>query len=136
MVLVMRAVGKGWYYNKKNNILEFSHQQYLKDILLTTTEKTALVMAEIANAINSNVQVTYDSPKKNATIKIRPQYGSIHPSHSNICPLMIILWQNIYIFVPKRNTGLVLSFYMLASKSRPQYRRNRRRRNAGIQLIL
>ena len=58
MVLVMRAVGKGWYYNKKNNILEFSHQQYLKDILLTTTEKTALVMAEIANAINSNVQVT------------------------------------------------------------------------------
>ena len=91
MVLVMRVVGKGWYYNKKNNILEFSHQQYLKDILLTTTEKTALVMAEIANAINSNVQVTYDSPKKNASIKIRPQYGSIHLSHSNICPLMIIL---------------------------------------------
>ena len=58
MVLVLRAVGKGWHYNKKNNILEFSHQQYLKDILLTTTEKTALVMAEIANAINSNVQVT------------------------------------------------------------------------------
>ena len=30
--------------------------------------------------------------------KIRPQYGSIDPSYSNICPLIIILWQNIYFY--------------------------------------
>ena len=30
--------------------------------------------------------------------KIRPQYGSIDPSHSNIRPLMMILWQNIYLY--------------------------------------
>ena len=53
MLLVLRAIGKGWYYNKKKGILEFSHQQYLEDSLLTTTEKTALVIAEISNAINS-----------------------------------------------------------------------------------
>ncbi len=31
--------------------------------------------------------------------KIRHQYGSIDPSYTYICPLMIILWQNIYMHI-------------------------------------
>ena len=29
MTIVMRAIGKGWSYNKKKKILEYSDQQYL-----------------------------------------------------------------------------------------------------------
>ena len=65
MVLVMRVVGKGWYYNKKKGIREFSHQQYLEDSLFTPTEMTASVMAEIANAINLNMEVKHHSPEMN-----------------------------------------------------------------------
>ena len=66
MLLVLRAVGKGWYYNKSKGVLEYSHQQYLRDRLLTPTEKTALVMADIENAIHNKIQVTTESPEMNA----------------------------------------------------------------------
>ena len=55
-----------------------------------------------------------------AVSKSRPQYGSIDTSNPNIRPLMIILWQNIYLCT-NRNTVFVISLYMLSSKSRPQY---------------
>ena len=62
MTIVMRAIGKGWSYNRKKKILEYSDQQYLKDLSLTPTQKTAAVMVEISNAINGNIQVTLYSP--------------------------------------------------------------------------
>ena len=55
MNIVMRALGKGWLYNKKKKILEFCNQQYQKDLSLTPTEKTAAVMVDISNAINGNI---------------------------------------------------------------------------------
>ena len=51
--------------------------------------------------------LSYFVPKRNlrfeisfemSVSKIRPQYGSIDPSYSNIPPLIIILWQNIYLY--------------------------------------
>ena len=65
MLIVMGAMGNGWKYISKRNILEFCNQQYQKDLLLTTTEKTVLVMADIAKSINSNIQVTHDSSEIN-----------------------------------------------------------------------
>ena len=65
MVIVTRAIGKGWYWDKEKKKLICTQQQYLMDQDSTDEERTAQVMANIANSINTNIQTTTDTLEKN-----------------------------------------------------------------------
>ena len=70
MIILTRAMGKGWYFSKKNKTLVFSAAQQRRDQDLKPSEKTISVMEDIANSINGNIQVTSDSPETNSDGKM------------------------------------------------------------------
>merc|ERR1712082_183447 len=59
--LVMRAVAKGWSYDQKTGRMVFSREKADCDTT-SDTERTAKVMADIANSIHEQIQVTTDIP--------------------------------------------------------------------------
>ena len=63
MVIVTRALGKGWHWDKEKKKLVWT--QYLMD-----QERTSQVRANIANSINSNIQTTIGTPEKNGNCRI------------------------------------------------------------------
>ena len=62
MLIVMRAVGRGWSYNRKKNILEYSPNNIREE---PDSARTARVIAEVANSIEDGIQVTTDTPEGN-----------------------------------------------------------------------
>ena len=62
MILVMRAIGKGWKFDSEKGISIFDSTLELMDTR-SPTERTANLIASIANTINSNIQVTVDTPE-------------------------------------------------------------------------
>ena len=70
MVVVARAIGLGWSFNKKKGIMEYDSNNAERDAELSDTERTAKVLAEIANSIHSQIQVTIDSPERNPDMKM------------------------------------------------------------------
>ena len=65
MVVVCRPIGLGWRFNNIRGILEYNEKHVEEDKNLSDTERTARVMASIANSINNQIQVTIDTPEKN-----------------------------------------------------------------------
>ena len=57
MILVMRAVGKGWKYDKDKNILIFDRELERSDTR-TDTQRTADIVSQIADSIEKQIQVT------------------------------------------------------------------------------
>ena len=64
MVLVTRAIGKGWYWDKSKK-LKWSVDKYNLDKDVSDDEITAKVLSDIANSINTNIQTTTDLPSRN-----------------------------------------------------------------------
>ena len=65
MILVMRAIGKGWKFDSEKGILIFDSTLELTDTR-SPTERTADLIASIANTINSNIQVTIETPERDS----------------------------------------------------------------------
>ena len=63
MVIIARAIGRGWFWNGSS--LKWSEDQYEKDENIEDDERTAKVLSDIANNINSNIQTTTDLPSRN-----------------------------------------------------------------------
>ena len=63
MVIIARAIGRGWFWNGSS--LKWSEDQYEKDENIEDDERTAKVLSDIANSINSNIQTTTDLPSRN-----------------------------------------------------------------------
>ena len=64
MVLVTRAIGKGWFWDKSKK-LKWSVEHYDQDKDVSDDEKTAKILSDIANFINTNIQTTTDLPSRN-----------------------------------------------------------------------
>ena len=62
MFLVMRSVNPGWRYNARRGKLVFSREDELKDKDKSETQRSAELMASIANSINEDIKVTLDYP--------------------------------------------------------------------------
>ena len=58
--VVTRAVGKGWDFNPKRNIMEYSKEREERDTMLSDVERTLGIIARIANSIEPSIQVTTD----------------------------------------------------------------------------
>lgn len=65
MVLVARAIGRGWSWNKISKKLKWSQEQYIKDCETDDNERTARVLSDVANTLNKNIQTTVDLPSRN-----------------------------------------------------------------------
>ena len=63
--VVTRVIGKGWFFNKQSGVMEFSKARELEDMDKCDTERTARIIADVANSINDGIQVTVDWPEKN-----------------------------------------------------------------------
>lgn len=61
--IITRAIGKGWRYNTKRDIMEFSSVLEIEDNDSNDTERTAKVIACIANSLDKGIQVTFDWPE-------------------------------------------------------------------------
>ena len=70
MVLVLRAIGRGWYWSPDTKRLEWSQQKYMEDEGISDEERTAKVLKDIASSINSNIQLTTDIPGSNSNLKM------------------------------------------------------------------
>ena len=62
-VIVMRAIGRGWKYEKDKLIYDKSLE--LND-MRTDTERTSQIVAQIANSIDSNIQCTIETCEMNS----------------------------------------------------------------------
>ena len=60
MIIVTRAVGQGWHWNKESKSLKWSQDQFDKDQDESPEERTARVLSMMANSINANIQTTTD----------------------------------------------------------------------------
>ena len=89
MVVLMRAIGKGWTFDRKKNILTYSLTQAKKDCNLTPTQKTTSVLMEIANKINNNIQVTSDSPEDNVDSRMPVLDLKVWIQHINGIPQIV-----------------------------------------------
>ena len=65
MVIVTRAIGQGWHWCKEGKKLKWSSDQYKKDREDSADERTATVLSNITNSINTNIQTTTDLPGRN-----------------------------------------------------------------------
>ena len=63
--IAMRAIGKGWRFNAKKDLMEFSAELEIKDRDSNYTERTASIIANIANSLDEGIKVTYDWPDNN-----------------------------------------------------------------------
>ena len=63
-LLIMRTIGKGWSYNSRTRRMEFS-KLLEQSCTLSDSERTARVIAEIANSLDEGIQVTVDLPERN-----------------------------------------------------------------------
>ena len=66
MFLVMRSVNPGWRYNARRGKLVFSREDELKDKDKSETQRSAELMASIANSINEDIKVTLDYPENHS----------------------------------------------------------------------
>ena len=64
IVMALNVINKGWLYNKKKNVLQFS-KELLENDNRDKERRTAETIVEIANSINNNIQLTWDSPLQN-----------------------------------------------------------------------
>ena len=53
-VIVMRAIGRGWMYNRNTNRMVFD-ERLENSCTLSDTERTAKVISEIANSLNPSI---------------------------------------------------------------------------------
>ena len=65
MIIIMKAVGKGWYYDEKDRRLKFDSELQMVDTL-SSTECIARIIAQISDTIDTNIQVTIDTPERNS----------------------------------------------------------------------
>ena len=63
-MIIMRAIGRGWFYNSNINRMVFD-KRLESSCTLSDTERTAKVIADIADSINPSIQVTIDTPERN-----------------------------------------------------------------------
>ena len=66
MVIVTRAVGQGWYWDKEDKSLKWSQEQFEMDMNESPEERKARVLSSMANSINLNIQTTTDLPRRNS----------------------------------------------------------------------
>lgn len=65
MVIVMRAIGKGWKYDVRESKLVFDSNLEKFDNL-SGTKRSARLIAQIADSINGNIQVMIDTSMRNS----------------------------------------------------------------------
>ena len=69
MLIVMRAVGKGWKFDCKRGILVFD-SELERTCSLSPTERSAKLIADIANSINNQIQVTIDTQERDSEMRL------------------------------------------------------------------
>ena len=63
--VVTRVLSKGWYYDMTKDRMQFSKEREIPYMESCDTERTAKIIAEIANTIQDGIQVTVDWPEAN-----------------------------------------------------------------------
>ena len=67
LVLVLRAIGRGWYWSSDRKGLEWSQHRYMEDKGIPDKVRTADILKDVANTINKNIQLTTDVPGNNSS---------------------------------------------------------------------
>ena len=62
----MPAVAPGWRFDPKRCKLVYDKQREVEDRNISDTIRTAKILAEVANSIYPNIQITTDYPKNNS----------------------------------------------------------------------
>ena len=102
MVIVMRAVSKGWSYDMRRNKLIYDSDLEKNDNM-SGTERSAKLISQIANSINGNIQVTIDTPERDSEGRLPVLDLKVWIMNNNV----------VYTFYKKK----VSSFYTILRRS-------------------
>ena len=70
MLLIMRPITPGLFFNDKKGLMEYSEIVAERASEITDSQRTEKVLSDIANSISNQIKVTVDSPERNPDQKM------------------------------------------------------------------